>query len=209
MAGAFDDLIAQYGRQQQEAPKLRTGWHMVDGEARPIPGTPDYEKDLARDAMRKEMADRASYLARLARQLQDRTVGVWEGLRGGWQPTAGTLGSVLSLVPGTAAANVSADIDTLRANIGFDELSKMRQASPTGGALGNVSEKEIGFLQSVAANLSQRQTPEQLRRNLARVEQIYARRAAELGGNPPVSPPRAERNRPSRDEVEAALARNR
>ena len=39
-------------------------------------------------------------------------------------------------------------LDTLKANLGFKELQEMRQNSKTGGALGNVSDTEIKFLQA-------------------------------------------------------------
>ena len=39
----------------------------------------------------------------------------------------------------------------------------MRDASPTGGALGQVSERELGYLQSVLGSLEQSQTADELR----------------------------------------------
>lgn len=81
--------------------------------------------------------------------------------------TAGWVGGRLANVDGTAAADLRRDIGTLQAIAGFDELNAMRAASPTGGALGNVTERELGFLQSVVRNIENSQSPEQLRRNLA------------------------------------------
>lgn len=80
--------------------------------------------------------------------------------------TAGLAGAALDSLAGSPARDLRADIDTIRANIGFDELNAMRQSSPTGGALGQVSERELAFLQSVLTNLEQSQSPGQLRRNL-------------------------------------------
>ncbi len=85
--------------------------------------------------------------------------------------TAGPAGLVFSAIPGTKARNLSALIDTIRANIGFDQLQQMRDNSPTGGALGQVSEREIGFLQATIANLEISQSPTQLRENLGIVKQ--------------------------------------
>ena len=42
----------------------------------------------------------------------------------------------------------------------------MRDASPTGGALGQVSERELGFLQSVFGSLDQSQSAEELAYNI-------------------------------------------
>jgi hypothetical protein len=75
-----------------------------------------------------------------------------------------------SRIAGTPAHDLAATLNTIKANIGFDELNAMRQASPTGGALGQVSERELGFLQSVLASLDQTQSPTQLRENLAKAK---------------------------------------
>ena len=83
--------------------------------------------------------------------------------------TAGLLGAPLSRISGTDSANLRATLDTIKANIGFDRLQEMRDASKTGGALGNVSERENELLQSVWGSLEQTQSPAQLRKNLERV----------------------------------------
>lgn len=83
--------------------------------------------------------------------------------------TAG-FASLTGAIPGTPAGDLARDIDTILANVGFNELQAMRDASPTGGALGQVSEREIAFLQSTIANLQTSQSPEQLRRNLIKLK---------------------------------------
>lgn len=79
--------------------------------------------------------------------------------------TAG-LASLSSAVPGSPAGDLKRDIGTLQAIAGFDELNAMRASSPTGGALGNVTERELAFLQSVVRNIENSQSPQQLSRNL-------------------------------------------
>lgn len=85
--------------------------------------------------------------------------------------TTGPVGAATDWVPGSPSRDFAADVDTVKANIGFDELDRMRRESPTGGALGQVSEREIAFLQSVIANLENSQSPEQFRRNLQKVKE--------------------------------------
>ena len=80
--------------------------------------------------------------------------------------TAGLGGALFSSIPLTEARDLRGIIDTIKANLGFEQLQSMRDSSPTGGALGQVSEREINFLQSVLANLEQSQSPDQLRENL-------------------------------------------
>lgn len=81
--------------------------------------------------------------------------------------------SLTAAVPGTPAHDVSKLIDTIRANVGFDRLQQMRAASPTGGALGQVSEMENRLLQATIGNLEQSQTKDQLLYNLQRVKDLY------------------------------------
>ena len=45
--------------------------------------------------------------------------------------------------------------DTVVSNIGFERLQAMRDASPTGGALGQVSDNELRLLSSALGSLSQ------------------------------------------------------
>jgi len=66
---------------------------------------------------------------------------------------AGFFGYFISAVPGTDPFEFNELIRTIKANIGFDTLQQMRDNSPTGGALGQVSNQEIGFLQSALASL--------------------------------------------------------
>lgn len=84
--------------------------------------------------------------------------------------TAGAGGKLMAIFPETAATDLEADLSTIKANLGFSELKDMRDSSPTGGALGNITERELAFLQSVMANLEQSQSPAQLKRNLLRAK---------------------------------------
>lgn len=89
----------------------------------------------------------------------------------GW--TAGLVGSGLSNIGGTDAADVSADLASVAANVAFGALQEMREASKTGGALGQVSERELDLLSGVEGSIRQNQSPSNLRKNL---EKIYESR---------------------------------
>ena len=81
--------------------------------------------------------------------------------------------SFLSSIPGTEAQALKNNLATIKANIGFDKLQAMRDASPTGGALGQVSERELGFLQSVFGSLDQSQSAEELSYNIQLLQYVY------------------------------------
>jgi hypothetical protein len=71
---------------------------------------------------------------------------------------------LMSLVPsfaGGKAKDVEAYIETLKTKLGFRTLQEMRLNSPTGGALGNVSNTEGEWLRQEAANLAYAQSEEQ------------------------------------------------
>lgn len=88
-------------------------------------------------------------------------------------PTTGGVGSIIKSVPGTAAHDIYKLLDTVKSNAAFDKLQAMRAASPTGGALGSVSDKETGLLQAAIGNLEQSQSREQFVTNLTRVKELY------------------------------------
>ena len=77
-------------------------------------------------------------------------------------------------------ANLEATLDTIRANLSFEELSKMRANSPTGGALGGIAVRELDLLGSTVAGLSADQSPQEMRRSLELVDTTYARVEATL-----------------------------
>jgi hypothetical protein len=94
-------------------------------------------------------------------------------------------GSITSFIPGTSGANLRSTIETIKANLGFDRLQQMRDASPTGGALGQVAVKELEALQSSVSSLDLNQSPDRIRNNLEQVKTHYSRwRDATLGKLP-------------------------
>jgi len=106
--------------------------------------------------------------------------------------TAGMLGKPLSALGVPAAVDLEENLKTIQANLGFKELQTMRDASPTGGALGQVALKELEFLQAALTSLSNRQSPEQLSKNLNKVVLHYTNwRNAVSGQTPSAQQPSA------------------
>ena len=120
--------------------------------------------------------------------IDDDANGLFNRIFGVGGNTTGMFGKLLSNVGGTDANNLRAQLDTIRSNVGFDKLQAMREASPTGGALGNVSEKENMYLQSVLGNVEQSQSPEQLKRNLLRLREAYLDIVHGYGNRPSGTP---------------------
>jgi len=85
------------------------------------------------------------------------------------------IGSYLSIVPGTPAKELSTVLGTIKARLGFDQLQQMRSASPTGGALGQVSNRELASLEGALSSLDQGLSPDALRQNLKQIRDSYTR----------------------------------
>lgn len=112
------------------------------------------------------------------------------------QGETGFIGGVMSGVGGTKAKDLAATLDQIKANIGFDTLAQMRANSPTGGALGSITENELRMLQSVVASLDQSQSQDQFLDNLNKTERQYLESMAMISqafeqdfGAAPASPP--------------------
>ena len=134
------------------------------------------------EAKQKIAADRAAdqpkALERVqqAKRVADNVLSkVNDAINGTDWKTAGFVGSISRAVPGTPAFDLSRKVDTIKANIGFQELQQMRQMSPTGGALGQVAVQELEMLQATVASLDTAQSPEQLRQHLTDIKTHFER----------------------------------
>lgn len=85
--------------------------------------------------------------------------------------TTGAIGGMTKYLAGTSGRDFKAKLDTLKANIAFNELIAMREASKTGGALGSISEKELALLESALGALDQSQSTEQFKNQLNKIKE--------------------------------------
>lgn len=127
-----------------EAPKPPQGYrYTADGSAlEPIPGGPaDTKSGLSED--RKMVAtDTIVTAASTARDLANAGA------------NTGVVGATMGFNPETEAAELRRQVDVLKSNASIENLTAMRQASPTGGALGSVTEKENAMLAAAAGALN-------------------------------------------------------
>ena len=98
--------------------------------------------------------------------------------------TAGLTGKGASFIPGTDAYNLQQRLLTIKANLGFDRLQQMRDASPTGGALGQVAVQELQALQATVGSLELGQSKEELKKNLDKIDLHYNNWLKTVGGTP-------------------------
>jgi hypothetical protein len=125
------------------------------------------EAPQRRRAAMGEISNRRRELAQM-KTLKERAAG----------DTTGFAQVALGWIPFTEAGGYRKNIDSLKAKIGFDTLQEMRNNSPTGGALGQVSERELDFLQAAISNIDPEQKEEQLKKNLEEVMYRWERSLA-------------------------------
>lgn len=95
----------------------------------------------------------------------------------GWGTGFTSLGNV---IPGTPGARLRNELVSLRAQLGFQELQDMRASSPTGGALGQVSNAENELLQNAYVNLIESSDEQTFVRNITQLKSLLAQRQQRL-----------------------------
>jgi hypothetical protein len=144
--------------------KAPAGYRFTNtGNLEAIPGGPaDLKKQGQFNADTASMQSATSALDRLAE--------VAYGLRQapGLAGITGVRGAIPN-IPGTSAADAQAQLETLKSQTAFGVLQAMRDASKTGGALGAVSEKELGLLQNNLAALDKAQSMEAYQKELDKI----------------------------------------
>jgi hypothetical protein len=79
---------------------------------------------------------------------------------------SGMLGPKISQIPGTDAYSGAQKLENLQTRSFVTEIQRMRTASPTGGAVGNVTEREMGALSNIQASLKLGLKEAELRKQL-------------------------------------------
>ena len=87
--------------------------------------------------------------------------------------TTGIVGGIMSYIPGSGRSDLEATLTSVDSATALATLQNMREQSPTGGALGNVTERELDLLKATFGSLKTSQSPAQLTRNLNEALKIY------------------------------------
>ena len=149
------------------APKAPPGYRFTSSNSlEAIPGGPA-------DIKAGEAGDRRRKTTEAATAQANRVIAKVDQAMAQVSPVSAGLGSLTASIPTTPARDLQATLDTIKANLGFAELQAMRDASPTGGALGAIAVQELVALQATVASLDQGQRPEVLRQRLQEVRRHY------------------------------------
>lgn len=146
---------------------IPAGWQATEVEGggytmNPIPGGPaDRETIEAQQAreINAAWAERQTGVLMTTLSNAEEIVQRNPGGTTGW-------GELLARLPASESRTLQSLLDTAKAIVGFETLQAMRDASPTGGALGAITERELAFLQSVQGSLDQGLSSDILLRNI-------------------------------------------
>lgn len=137
-----------------------------------IPGGPAEDESAAnQDTVQFRFAN-ASERHNTAVDALDRALSRVNPATTGW-------GGLLADIPASDQRALRNDIDTIKNLISVDSLENMRMSSPTGGALGNVTERELELLSSLRGRLDQLERPEDVTRALTEIRESLNRIQAE------------------------------
>lgn len=166
------DLAAQK-LARGDRPDAPSGYrYTAKGDLEPIPGGPADKAVRARGTATAKVKNVLEKIDAIEKDVTD---------NGGWGET-GLTGSALRMIPGTAAYDLAKNLQTIDANSAFSALQEMREASPTGGALGQVTEKELELLKSTVANLDPNQSQDAFLGNLKTARDFYTGMLTRLEG---------------------------
>lgn len=149
-----------------DAEKIRLAMDKARAQLSGRPAPADLEE--ARKQVRTEL-EAAVEAKRLSREM-------FGGSGLGYSLTAGLSGS--------PAASVSSLLKPIQANTAFNKLQEMRSKSPTGGALGAVSDKELQLLYSSEAAIDPSASDEVFQKGLDTVIGNRIAMLSRLGANP-------------------------
>ena len=91
-----------------------------------------------------------------------------------YDPAVGLGSGITENIRGSTTNNYLEVIKPIEASIGFDRLQRMRDESPTGGALGQVSERELALLAGSIASLGTAQDADNVLKNIKIIRDVYS-----------------------------------
>lgn len=119
----------------------------------PLPGSP---AAFEAEQRAKALANQQSGKATVTDVITNASNKIRQAMDSSTLPTTGTIGSWLSGIGETGAAEVGRQVDVLKSNATIENLNAMRASSPTGAALGAVTQQENAMLAAKVGALDPR-----------------------------------------------------
>lgn len=131
----------------------------------------DIEEQSRQAQMRKAASQESTGQNVVSREVQKALRMIDEDT--GFLPVTGVKGQIAAnYLFDQEAVDLKRTLETLKASTAFQRLQQMRDASKTGGALGNVSNVELDLLMSAYGSLSQDLSKDELVANLKEIDRI-------------------------------------
>jgi hypothetical protein len=137
----------------------------------PMPGTKlatEQSDKAAKVVAQKESKEQASAIVG---GMVDKAISVMDS-DSWYNPATGALAPLTGIIEGSNRAKLEEALSPIKASIAFEALAEMRANSPTGGALGNVSDIELRLLAATLGSIEPRQGADSLRENLKLIKGI-------------------------------------
>lgn len=137
----LDPVTRQTVGQIPKSGNVPEGYQPNGNGIAPMPGSPAADKA-------KAAADQAAAQTSAANVTSDTVIGAAQKARDLAQNqwNVGLVGAAQGVIPTSGAAELRRQVAVLRSTASISALNQMRQQSPTGGALGSVTEKEERML---------------------------------------------------------------
>jgi len=200
------DIGAETARRGQDIGRIPVGFRMTaDGTLEPIPGGPTTTNLSSKEIQARE--SKFPQATQAVKTFEAKTTELEKDLIAlrDHPGLSSITGLVAGRAPGITAQGRAAEAlyDKITARGGFKELQDMRAASPTGGALGNVSNQEGAQLRAAFAAIDRKQDAADVKKAIdiaisdlqgskSRVREAYDMTYDYKGGGnatPPPSPP--------------------
>lgn len=140
----------------------------------PIGGGPIEQEQQAEAGQQAARATQKALSAGVVTTNIDDVLGILDDSRDNWIMGPTGWGAAAKWLPSTDARALDNSLTSVKSNLGFEKLQQMRENSPTGGALGQVSDFENKLLQSTFGTLDQFSDQDVFVKNLMRVNALAA-----------------------------------
>jgi hypothetical protein len=140
-------------------------------EVTPMPGTKLYTEQAAAKEKEAGQIESKEQAAGIVGGMVDKAIKIMDEDTT-FNPSTGVFAPLAGILEGSNRAQLEEALNPIKASVAFDALADMRRNSPTGGALGNVSDIELRLLASTLGSLEPRQGEESLKENLRLIKGI-------------------------------------
>lgn len=183
----FDALTEARGKRQieRDIPLPPSGFHYEGNTLVPTPGgDPERERRLEDE---KAAAAKAAEQGKAARAVEDtdKVLKHFYETKDDYFKAVGPAAGAMAWVPGSDAWRMSTLIEPLEAYTAIQTLQTIRQNSPTGGALGNVSDKDLELLKTTYGRLKAATDPADFEYNMQRFRNELMDITYGAGNGPP------------------------